>query len=136
MGSSFAEVYQESLDDPEGFWSDAAAEIDWYRPWDVALDRDSAPASRWFVGGMLNTCFNTLDRHADSGRGDQAALIYDSPVTGSTESFTYSELRDRVATFAGVLHGLGVGRGDRVVLYMPMIPEAVVAMLACARRRR
>ena len=116
-----------------GFWEDAAAEIDWDRPWDLALDRDVAPVSRWFTGGELNTCYNALDRHADGGRADQHALIYDSPVTGSVQHFTYAELRDRVARFAGVLHRRGVGRGDWVIVYMPMIPEAVIAMLACAR---
>jgi propionyl-CoA synthetase len=133
MRTSFAEVHRRSLDDPEGFWSDAAAEIDWDRPWDAVLDRSTAPASRWFPGAEMNTCYNALDRHADGIRGTQAALIYDSPVTGSVKSFTYKELRDRVARFAGVLARRGVGRGDRVILYMPMIPEAVVAMLACAR---
>jgi propionyl-CoA synthetase len=129
----FAEVYQRSLDDPEGFWAEAAAEIDWDEPWTTTLDRDAAPSSRWFAGGRLNTCYNALDRHADGGRADQVALIYDSAVTGTTKSFTYDELRNEVARFAGVLHERGVGQGDRVILYMPMIPEAVVAMLACAR---
>ncbi len=133
MSSRYAQVYRRSLEDPEGFWAEAAAEIDWDRPWDITLDRDAAPSPRWFAGGELNTCYNALDRHADGGRGDQAALIYDSPVTGVVRSFTYAELRQQVALFAGVLHRRGVGRGDRVVLYMPMIPEAVIAMLACAR---
>ena len=133
MSARFDQVYRRSLEDPEGFWEEAAAEIDWDRPWDLALDRDVAPVSRWFAGGELNTCYNALDRHADGGRADQNALIYDSPVTGSVQFFTYSELRDRVARFAGVLQRNGVGRGDRVIVYMPMIPEAVIAMLACAR---
>ena len=131
--NSFEETYRRSLEDPEGFWADAAKEITWDRSWTTALDRSAAPASRWFVGGELNTCFNALDRHVEGGRANQAALIYDSPVTNTQQSFTYEELRDRVATFAGVLARRGVGRGDRVILYMPMIPEAVVAMLACAR---
>ena len=133
MGSPFSEVYRRSLDDPEGFWAEAAESIDWDRRWDTVLDRDRSPSSRWFGGAKLNTCYNALDRHANGGRGGQTALIYVSPVTDSLQSFTYSELRDRVARFAGVLRRRGVARGDRVVLYMPMIPEAVIAMLACAR---
>ena len=130
---TFAEIHSRSLDGPEGFWAEAAADIDWTKTWDVVLDSDAAPAARWFVGGELNTCYNALDRHADGGRGDQTALIYDSPVTGTVDTFTYTELRDRVASFAGVLRHHGVGRGDRVIIYMPMIPQAVIAMLACAR---
>ena len=129
----FEDVYQRSLEDPEGFWADAANEITWDRPWTTVLDRSAAPASRWFVGGELNTCFNALDRHVEAGRANQPALIYDSPVTNTQQSFSYEELRDRVATFAGALARRGVVRGDRVILYMPMIPEAVVATLACAR---
>jgi len=133
MDSTYDAVYERSLEDPEGFWAEAARDIDWTRQWDTVLDRDAQPAARWFVGGELNTCYNALDRHADGGRGDQAALIYDSAVAGTVETFTYSELRDRVARFAGVLANHGVGRGDRVVIYMPMIPQAAIAMLACAR---
>jgi len=132
-GSSFASVYRASLDDPDRFWADAAREIDWIRPWDKVLDSEASPAARWFVGGQLNTCDNAVDRHADGERGDQAALIYDSAVTSRSETLTYVELRHRVALFAGVLARCGVGKGDRVIVYMPMIPEAVVAMLACAR---
>ena len=99
----------------------------------MVLDRSRAPFYRWFTDGVLNTCFNALDRHVRSGRGDQAALIYDSPVTSSQRTYTYAELLDEVARFAGVLRGLGVGKGDRVIIYMPMIPEAAIAMLACAR---
>jgi propionyl-CoA synthetase len=126
-------LYQRSLADPEGFWADAAAAIDWYRPPGQVLDRSGEPFYRWFPDGRLNTCHNALDRHVDAGRGDQPALIYDSPVTSTVRTYTYRELRDEVARFAGVLRGLGVGRGDRVIVYMPMVPEAVVAMLACAR---
>ena len=97
------------------------------------LDDSNPPFYRWFPGGRLNTCFNALDRHVRDGRGDRPALVHDSPVTGTTRTFTYAELLDRVATFAGALARLGVGQGDRVVIYMPMVPEAVVAMLACAR---
>ena len=134
MTNRYDEAYARSLQDPEGFWSEAADDIHWYKRWDKVFDDSNAPFYRWFVGGMVNTCFNALDRHVDGGRGEQAALIYDSPVTGNTvKTFTYRELRDQVARFAGALRGLGVGVGDRVVIYMPMVPEAIVAMLASAR---
>jgi propionyl-CoA synthetase len=129
----FEEVYRRSLEKPEEFWREAAAAIDWAAPWQRVLDDSRAPFYRWFTGGKLNTCHNALDRHVERGRGDQLALIYDSPVTDTQASFTYRELRDLVATFAGALRAQGVQRGDRVIVYMPMIPEAVVAMLACAR---
>jgi propionyl-CoA synthetase len=132
MGS-FDDVYRRSLEDPEGFWAEAAAQIDWVQPWETVLDQTRAPLYRWFTGGRLNSCYNALDRHVERGRADQPALIYDSPVTETTKSFTYRALRDEVARFAGALVAEGVGRGDRVVLYMPMVPEAVIAMLACAR---
>src|SRR5919198_3581295 len=129
----FDEVYRRSLDDPEAFWAEAAAAIDWDEPWERVLDGSRAPFSRWFAGGRMNTCHNALDRHVEHGRADQAALIYDSPVTDTVATFTYAELRDAVARFAGALAAQGVGRGDRVIVYMPMVPEAVIAMLACAR---
>ncbi len=129
----YAEAFRQSLDDPEGFWASAVRGIDWDRQPTVVLDRSRPPFYRWFADGVLNTCFNAVDRHVRDGRGDQAALIYDSPVTGTGRTFTYRELQDHVARFAGVLRGLGTGKGDRVVIYMPMIPEAVIAMLACAR---
>ncbi|MPY82972.1 MAG: acetate--CoA ligase [Actinophytocola sp.] len=131
--ASYAKVYQQSLTDPEGFWLAAAEDIDWIRKPTTALDDSRAPLYRWFPDGELNTAYNALDRHVESGRGEQTALIYDSPVTGSKASYTYAELRDRVATFAGALASLGVGKGDRVIIYMPMVPEAIVAMLGCAR---
>jgi len=131
--ATYAETYRRSLEDPEGFWAGAAKTIDWVRPPSKVLDDSNAPIYRWFTDGVLNTCFNAIDRHVDGGRGDQDALIYDSPVTGRRRRFTYRELRDEVARFAGGLRRLGVGKGDTVVIYMPMIPEAVVAMLACAR---
>jgi propionyl-CoA synthetase len=131
--SRFDEVYRRSIEQPEGFWAEAAQAIDWMEPWTRVLDNSRAPFYRWFGGGRLNTCYNALDRHVERGRGDQLALIYDSPVTGTTTSFTYRELRDRVARFAGALAAQGVERGDRVIVYMPMVPEAVIAMLACAR---
>ena len=129
----YTEAFRHSIDDPERFWGGAVQGIDWYRQPAVVLDRSSAPFYRWFSGGVLNTCFNAVDRHVRDGRGDQAALIYDSPVTGASRTFTYRQLLDQVARFAGVLRGLGTGPGDRVVIYMPMVPEAVIAMLACAR---
>src|SRR6516225_7411482 len=131
--SRYAQEFDRSLSDPEGFWGDAAKLIEWYEPPAVVLDRSRAPFYRWFAGGVLNTCFNAVDRHVRDGRGGQPALIYDSPVTGTQRRYTYAELKDEVARFAGVLRGLGVGRGDRVIVYLPMIPEAVIAMLACAR---
>ncbi|MCW8908335.1 MAG: AMP-binding protein, partial [Sedimenticola sp.] len=130
---SYEEIYARSMEDPEGFWGEQAEAIDWYKPWDKVLDDSRKPFYRWFAGGELNTCYNALDRHVEKGRADQAALIYDSPVTDTKQSFTFRELRDRVAAFAGVLRDLGVQKGDRVIVYMPMIPEAPVAMLACAR---
>ncbi len=129
----YAEVHGRSLADPEGFWGEAAEAIDWDRRWDKVLDETEAPFTRWFTGGRLNTCHNALDRHVDGGRADQAALVYDSPVTDTVKTFTYRELRDVTAHFAGALAALGVGKGDRVIVYMPMVPEAVIAMLACAR---
>ncbi|MFN0091885.1 MAG: propionyl-CoA synthetase [Acidimicrobiales bacterium] len=131
--AAYAELYQRSLDDPEGFWGEAAAAIDWYEAPTRILDRSRPPFTRWFEGGVLNTCYNALDRHVAAGRADQPALIYDSPVTGVVQRFTYRELLEAVSRFAGALAGLGVGKGDTVLLYLPMIPEAVVAMLACAR---
>jgi propionyl-CoA synthetase len=131
--SDYRQAHARSLADPDGFWGEAAAVIDWDRPYDRVLDSSAAPFYRWFPGGMLNTCYNAVDRHVDAGRGDQAALVYDSPVTGRVRRFTYRELRNEVAQCAGGLLSLGIEPGDRVVIYMPMIPEAVISMLACAR---
>jgi propionyl-CoA synthetase len=130
---AYAAAYQRSLQDPEGFWGEAAAGIDWSRKWTRVLDDSAKPLYRWFVGGELNTCYNMLDRHIEAGRGEQLAVIYDSPVTDTVRKFTYREFRDLVARFAGGLVNLGVRKGDRVIVYMPMVPEALVAMLACAR---
>ncbi len=132
MGA-YQEAWRRSIEDPTGFWGEAAKAIRWDREPTVVLDDANAPFFRWFPDGELNTCFNAVDRHVEEGRGDQAALVYDSPVTGTITSLTFSELRDQVARCAGALRDLGVTRGDRVVIYMPMVPEAVVAMLACAR---
>lgn len=130
---AYQEVYQRSLEDREGFWADVAEDIEWYQKWDQVLDASESPFYRWFKGGMVNTCYNALDRHVEQGRAEQLALVYDSPVTGQVKKFTYRELRDDVALFAGGLASLGVEKGDRVVIYMPMVPEAAIAMLACAR---
>ncbi len=133
MSSRYDAVYARSMEDPEGFWAEAAEAVHWYEKWDKVLDDSRPPFYRWFPGGVTNTCYNALDRHVEGGRADQPALIYDSPVTDTVRSFTYRELRDEVARFAGVLTAHGARKGDRVLIYMPMIPEAVVAMHACAR---
>ncbi|MET7460997.1 propionyl-CoA synthetase [Nonomuraea sp. NPDC005501] len=126
--SAYDAVYRRSIDDPEGFWAEAAAGVDWDVP-PATVFRDG----RWFPDGRLNTCFNAVDRHVLAGHGDRTALIHDSPVTGAVRAYTYAELLDEVARTAGMLRDLGVGAGDTVVVYMPMVPEAVIAMLACAR---
>lgn len=134
MSDSYSKVYNRSLNDPNGFWSDIAKDIVWEKPWDTVLDSDNPPFYRWFKGGMLNTCYNAVDRHVDEGFGDQLAIIYDSPATGGNkQKITYGELQDKVARLAGAIRTLGVEKGDTVIIYMPMVPEAVMAMLACAR---
>ncbi len=133
MPSRYDEVYRRSLADPEGFWAEAASAIDWDRRWDRVLDAANPPFYRWFSGARLNTCWNALDRHVERGRAEQAALLYDSPVTGQKKRFTYRALRDEVALLAGAIAAVGVVKGDRVLIYMPMVPEAIMAMLACAR---
>jgi propionyl-CoA synthetase len=130
---AYRDAYRRSLEDRESFWGEQAQALRWERRWDRVLDASRAPFYRWFSGGRINTCYNALDRHLEQGRGEQTALIYDSPVTGTVARFSYRELCGRVARFAGALSALGVARGDCVVIYMPMVPEAVVAMLACAR---
>ncbi len=125
--------YQKSVDDPQAYWAEQAEALHWYKRWDKVLDDSKAPLYRWFAGGQFNTCYNALDRHVEAGRADQTALIYDSPVTGTVKEFSYRDLRDEVARFAGVLSAQGIAKGDRVVIYMPMVPEAAIAMLACAR---
>ncbi|MDW7771529.1 MAG: propionyl-CoA synthetase [Desulfobulbaceae bacterium] len=125
--------FSKSIQDPEGFWSEAAEAIDWHKKWDTVLDRTDPPFYRWFSGGELNTCYNAVDRHVANGRGDQVAIIHDSPVTGTLKKITYRDLQQQVAAFAGALQTQGVNKGDTVLIYMPMIPEAAIAMLACAR---
>ncbi|RJP80767.1 MAG: propionyl-CoA synthetase [Desulfobacteraceae bacterium] len=133
MTNPYEAAFEQSINDPDGFWGKAAEDCHWYKRWDKVLDSSKKPFYRWFTGGRINTCYNALDCHIDEGRGEQLALIYDSPVTNTIRKYTYKELRDEVAKFAGVLKAQGVGKGDRVLIYMPMIPEAAMAMLACAR---
>ncbi len=129
----YEKAFKESIEDPDSFWGKAAEDIHWYQPYDKVLDDSNPPFYRWFTGGKVNTCYNAIDYHIENGRGDQDAVIYDSPVTDTIKKYTYIELRDRVARIAGFLKGLGVGKGDTVVIYMPMIPESLMAMMACAR---
>jgi propionyl-CoA synthetase len=129
----YKEIYQRSLTDPEGFWLEQAEAIDWTRKPSKALFDDNAPLYEWFADGLLNTCWNAVDRHVEAGRGAQAAIIHDSPVTGTRHRISYAQLRSRVARLAGALRAKGVEKGDRVIIYMPMVPEALEAMLACAR---
>ncbi len=131
--SAYPDVYRRAAADPEGFWAAAAESLTWTTRWDRVRDDSRAPFHRWFAGGELNTCYNALDHHIARGRGKQLALIYDSPVTDTVRRYTFTELRDEVARVAGALAAQGVVRGDRVIVYMPMVPEAVIAMLACAR---
>ena len=133
MRGSYEQIYARSLRDPEGFWAEAAEAIEWERRWDRVLDDSRPPFYRWFKGGRLNTCHNAVDRHVEAGRGGQVALIHDSPLTDSVRTLTFAELQDQVSRFAGALQRQGVGHGDRVIIYMPMVPEALIAMLACAR---
>lgn len=133
MANLYEIAYQKSIHDPTGFWGAAAEDCHWFKKWEKVLDDSDKPFYRWFTGGEMNTCYNALDYHIENGRGDQNALIYDSPVTNVIQTYSYTQLRDEVARFAGVLVAQGIAKGDRVLIYMPMIPEAVVAMLACAR---
>jgi propionyl-CoA synthetase len=129
----YEEVYRQSIEDPDQFWAGAGDAVEWIRRWDRVLDPSVPQFYRWFSGGVLNTCDNVLDRQIRKGRGNQTALIYDSPVTGTIRKFTFEALTREVSRCAGGLSSLGVQKGDRVVIYMPMVPEAVIAMLACAR---
>ncbi len=131
--SAYGETYARSLQDPKTFWAAVAEDIHWDRRWDKVFDDSRPPFYRWFTGGMLNTCYNAIDLHVDRGRGKQTALVWDSPVTNTVKAYTYAELRDEVARFAGTLRAQGIRKGERVIIYMPMVPEAVIAMLACAR---
>ncbi len=131
----YDEIFQRSVTDPEAFWGEAAGNISWYKKWDKVLDDSNKPFYRWFTGGELNTCYNAVDRHVEAGRGDQTAIIYDSPVTKQVRKITYKELLEQVSRFAGVLKGLGVLKGDTVVIYMPMVPAGCCGD-ACLRKTR
>jgi propionyl-CoA synthetase len=131
--SRYHEVYARSLADPEGFWGEAARAIDWYEPAKKVFDKDAGVYGRWFTGASCNTCYNAIDRHVERGRADQPAIVYDSPVTNTRRKITYAELLREVQTLAAILQDFGVAKGDRVILYMPMVPEALFAMYACAR---
>jgi propionyl-CoA synthetase len=133
MSGEYQKIYDASVNNPDKFWDEAAGQIQWFKPYDSVLDDSSKPFYKWFTGGKMNTCYNALDYHVENGRADQTALIYDSPVTDTQKKYTYAELRDSVALFAGALRDNGVTKGDTVIIYMPMIPEAAIAMLACAR---
>lgn len=129
----YHDVYKGWQNNPAAFWLDAASGIDWIKQPTTAIDDAKAPFYKWFPDGTLNTCYNAVDRHVENGRAEQAAIIYDSPITGAKRTITYQELQDLTARFAGMLAGLGIGKGDRVIIYMPMVPEALIAMLGCAR---
>ena len=130
---TYKDIYKQSIKDPIQFWGEAAEDLYWYKKWDKVIESDAKPIARWFEGGEINTCYNALDRHVEAGRGEETAIIYDSPVTNHKSKISYIQLLEKVARFAGVLLNQGVNKGDRVIIYMPMIPEAAVAMLACAR---
>jgi propionyl-CoA synthetase len=133
MTSRYQEVYMAWKDDPDAFWADAASEIDWFSPFDKVFDPGQGVYGRWFPNATCNMCYNAIDRHVAGGRADQLALVHDSPITGTQRSFTYAELLAEVEALAAVIADQGIGKGDRVIIYMPMVPEAVFAMLACAR---
>ena len=133
MASRYHDIYAAWQADPEGFWAEAAGEIDWSKDWDKVFDADADVYGRWFAGAECNSCYNCVDRHVERGRADQAAIIYDSPITGNKRTLTYSDLLGEVQALAAVMADRGVSKGDRVILYMPMVPEAAIAMLACAR---
>ncbi|MBU1193905.1 MAG: propionyl-CoA synthetase [Proteobacteria bacterium] len=133
MSNLYTQAYDQSINDPEGFWGNTAQDCHWYKKWDKVLDDSNTPFYRWFTGAQTNTCYNAVDLHVENGFGDRDAIIYDSPVTSTIRKYTFSQLKEQVSTFAGVLVSKGVLKGDRVIIYMPMIPEAVFAMLACAR---
>jgi len=131
--NKYDNLYKETISNPEKFWGDAAKDVKWFSPYKKVLDNSNPPFYRWFHGGKINTCFNAIDRHVEEGNGSRIAIIYDSPVTSKKISFSYSEVKKIVSTFAGALKNFGIQKGDRIIIYMPMIPEAVFAMLACAR---
>ncbi|MDR3436577.1 AMP-binding protein, partial [Telmatospirillum sp.] len=133
MASRYQEVYQSWRKDPQAFWAEAAKAVDWIKPPTIAFDPKAGVYGRWFPDGTLNTCYNAIDRHVKNGRSQQAAIIYDSPVTGFKRTYTYEQLLAEVNALASVLRDFGVVKGDRVLVYMPMIPEAIIGVMACAR---
>ena len=133
MSDKFNKIYEQSIKNPENFWQEASNDIFWFKKPTKILNKSNPPFYKWFEDGITNTCYNALDIHVDQGKGNNVALIYDSPITGNKSNFTFNELKLQVSKFAGALKNQGVNKGDRVIIYMPMIPEAVVAMLACAR---
>ena len=133
MSRNYKEIYEKSINKKEEFWKDISDDIFWYKKPKKILNSDNPPFYKWFEDGVTNTCYNALDLHIEKGRGDKIAIIYDSPITGVQKKITYNELKDEVALFAGALKKQGVNKGDRVIIYMPMIPQAVVTMLACGR---
>ena len=133
MSDKFQDIYSKSIEDPENFWKHASEDIFWFKKPSKILNKSNPPFYKWFEDGVTNTCYNALDVHIDKGQGKKTALIYDSPITKNKSKLTYEELRSKVSKFAGALKDQGVSKGDRVIIYMPMIPEAVIAMLACGR---
>ena len=133
MKNSFNNIYQYSIQKPEEFWKDISEDIFWFKKPTKILNKSKPPFYKWFEDGVTNTCYNAIDVHIDRGSGDKTALIYDSPITGNKAKFTFNQLKEKISKFAGALDNQGVKKGDRVIIYMPMIPEAVVAMLACGR---
>ena len=133
MSDKFNKIYERSISNPENFWDEAANDIFWFKKPTKILNKSNPPFYKWYEDGITNTCYNALDIHIDQGNGKRTALIYDSPITGNKSKFSYEELRSKVSLFAGALRDQGVNKGDRVIIYMTMIRESVVAMLACAR---
>ena len=133
MSKNYKKIYENSIKNPEEFWQEISNDVFWFKKPSQILKKDNPPFYKWFTDGVTNTCYNALDVHIDEGRGDKIALIYDSPITGNKKKYSYKELREKVSKFAGALKNQGINKGDRVIIYMPMIPEAVIAMLACGR---
>ena len=133
MQGKYKEIYDSSISKKENFWKEVAENIFWYKKPSKILNSSNPPFYKWYEDGTTNTCYNAIDFHIDNGRGEKLAIIYDSPITGSKKTFTYNQLKEKVSLFAGALKNQGINKGDRVIIYMPMIPEAVIAMLACGR---
>ena len=133
MNLTFKEIYDSSINNPEEFWKNVSEDVFWFKKPNKILNNSKPPFYKWFEDGVTNSCYNALDHHIEQGKGNKVALIYDSPITGNKAKFTFNQLKGKVSKFAGALDKLGIKKGDRIVIYMPMIPEAVVAMLACGR---